>query len=1364
MSQHDALDAQARLLEKLRARKRAAANKGADDATAEPSRPKAIQPVDRSQPLRLSFGQERLWLLDRLAPGGNAFHMAFPLRIRGRLDVEALRRAVHDLVARHEMLRTVFAEIDGEPRQRVLDMAEAPEAAALRMVDLSDLDPAARDARTREIREIREADGVEPFDLSTGPLYRATLIILGDERFELLQTMHHIVSDGWSTGLIFRDLGRLLDAHTRGVEPDLPPITVQYVDVAAHQREQLSGETLDRLVDYWRKTLDGAPQTLALPLDRPRPANSSHRGDGVEATIPSALATELSALARAERTSLFTVLLTAFDLLIARLAGQDDVLVGSPVAGRQTLETEPLVGFFLNTLILRAEVDPKANFRTLLRAVRGQVMSATQHQDVPFEKLLEELQPERHMSLSPFFQVLFNMANLPDLQLRLPGVTVELVTLVPTESKFDLTVYVFEGEMSDSAEALRLIWVYDTELFDRARIEVMVEQYLDMLGQIVADPDRAVDQLDLVTDGSRRRLPDPTMPLDAPWRESVPAAVARHAAATPERIALVDSRTGVTTTYAELHERSRRIARRLAANGIRRGDVVAIWAHRSTPLVDALVGLLDAGAAFTLFDPNYPISRLLDYVDLADPRGLIALDDAGPLPDELVDALTSRCRDEAGDRWLPLGPPGTPLDGSSDDEAWPGIDLGADDLAYVAFTSGSTGKPKAVLGRHGPLLHLIPSFATDFDLGADDRHALLSALAHDPLHRDVFHPLGFGATLAVPDPERIGAPGYLADWLVEEGVTVANLVPAMLQMLCASAHEGTELSQLRRVFTVGEVLTRADVDALYALAPEATCVNLYGATETQRAVGHVVIPRRPELDAKRPGGTGGLAKAALPLGRGVEATQLLVLGPGDRLAGIGEPGEIAVRSPLLARGYTDPEATRERFVTNPFTGRAGDRIYRTGDLGRYLPNGDVEYIGRADSQVKVRGFRIELQEIEVVLASLPTIRESVVVVRDDDASGPYLAAYVVAEDGVAADGTDADPRAWRSAIAERLPDYMVPAAWVVLAALPKTGTGKLDRRALPEPDRQLAAVEHRPPTRPAERQLAEHWKAVLDVEQVGLDDHFFELGGHSLLATRLLARLRDDLGIELPLRAVFDHPQLEAMAAAIATLDPAHAASTVIPRVERDGPLATSFAQRRLWFLDRLETDSAAYVLSAGIRLLGPLDAAHLQRALDQLVERHETLRTRIVTLDDGEPAQLVDPPAPQALPRVDLRSLGPTDALAEARRLAGEETRRPMDLATGPLLRTTLLHLATGDHVLLLSMHHAISDGWSIGIFFRELSALYRASAEGREAGLPSLPLQYADFAAWEGNRLRDESLDHLLDFWREHLAGAPAALELPT
>ncbi|HEX4963096.1 MAG TPA: amino acid adenylation domain-containing protein [Thermoanaerobaculia bacterium] len=1063
--------------------------------------------VPRDGLLPLSAAQERLWFLEQLEPGRSTYVMPSSLRLAGDLDAGVLRRALGEVVQRHETLRTTFHTTAGRPYQEIRPRLEL----LLPVVDLRELPAAGREA---EAERLAVVTAHQPFDLVRGPLLRVSLLRLAAAEHVLLLQVHHVIADAWSLSVLFSELVALYEAFSRGEPSPLPELPVQYADFAAWQRGPAGQGLFDHQIDYWRRRLAGAPTVMELPTDRPRPLVRTFRGEGCSLALPPALTADLKALSRRSGATLFMTLLAGFDVLLSRLSGQEEVLVGSPIAGRNRSEVEGLIGCFLNTVVLRADLAGAPPFLDLLARVRETTLEAYAHQDLPFERLLEEMRPERDLSRTPLFQVFLNMVNVPQTKRRIPGLELSGGPGATAPSNFDLTLYAREQD-----DQLHLNLIYNVDLFDEARATEMLRQLEALLAQVVVEPERGIGSLSLVTGNAALLLPRPEEPLSPAWRGSVPALFAQHARRVPQRQAVADPQE--SWTYGELDARSNRLAHFLRGEGVEKGNVVAIYGHRSAPLVWAVLGALKAGAAFTILDPSYPPARQLQCLELAAPRALVQVAAAGPLPEELEAAARALpCRLVAGSRREMEA--ADPLSGQPEGD--PGVEVGPDDLAYVSFTSGSTGVPKGVLGRHGPLTHFTPWQQEAFGLGEADRFTLLSGLAHDPLQRDMFTPFQLGATICIPDPLEIGVPGRMAEWMRRQEVTIAHLTPAMGQILTETVPGApvVEVPSLRYAFLVGDVLTRLDVARLRRLAPRLTCVNFYGSTETQRAVGYHVVTDRP----------GESSREILPLGRGMRDVQLLVLGKDGRLAGIGEIGEIALRSPHLAAGYLgDPELTRQRFVPNPFgAGEPEDRLYRTGDLGRYRPDGEVEFVARADNQVKVRGFRIELGEIEATLARHPAVREAAVVARDDRSGGKRLAAYVVPR------GAPAPPLPGFSELQDflrqRLPEYMVPPVWMELVRLPVTPNGKLDRKGLPEPElaRRDRGEEFVPPRGEVEQAIAEIWQDVLQVERVGSHDKFFQLGGHSLLLVRVHARLRERFGQELSMMDLFKYPDVSSLA------------------------------------------------------------------------------------------------------------------------------------------------------------------------------------------------------------------------------------------
>ena len=1096
--------------------------------------PHTIVPLPPGSIPHLSFAQERLWFLDQLDPGSAVYNVPLAVRLPGPIDPAVLERSVNEIVRRHDALRTIFPTVAGRAKPTICSQLNV----VLQVHDLTLFPQGEREQRSHALlNEECEA----PFDLTHGPLIRATLVRIDAQQHVFLVVMHHIVSDGWSLVLFFQELSTIYAAFSRGEQSPLPDVQIQYADYAAWQREWLQGDVLQSQLCYWKTQLGGELPVLELPVDRPRPAVQTHPGDRVTLALPEDLTQAVLALSQREGATLFMTLLAAFKVLLHHYTGQEDIIVGSPIANRPVAETEKLIGFFLNNLALRTDLSGDPNFIELLSRVRKTALDAYANQDVPFEKLIEALKPERDMSRSSIFQVYFNLFSFSD-QIELPGG--ESISFVDAWlqseenlSKFDLTLYAGVGD-----KEIKLGLVYNTDLFTRERITEMLEQFKHLLDQIVVRPTEEIKRLSLVTPRAQALLPNPTEPFNAQKGESIQKLFADQARRRPHQFAIVDPHQ--SWSYQELDSRSNQLANYLRASGIETHDTVAIYGHRSAPLVLAILGVLKAGAAFVILDPTYPASRLINCLQIAAPRGWLQIDAAGTLPevlDQFVNTLSCCCR-------LKL-----PARNDADQSALaaypienPQVDTGPDDLAYIAFTSGSTGNPKGVMGRHGPLT-LFTSWAVEtFGLNASDRFCMLSGLAHDPLHRDIFTPLQLGGLICIPDQSDLEAPQKLRAWMKQQRVTVANLTPAMSQLLSETDTSATDeqIESLRYSFLVGDVLTKRDVSRLKKIAPGITCVNLYGATETQRAVGYYVVPNQDErlsdTEPLKPA-----EKEVLPLGKGIKDVQLLVLNGARQLCGIGEAGEIHFRSPHLARGYLGDETlTHERFIVNPFTKSHSDRLYRTGDLGRYLPDGNVEHLGRVDRQVKIRGFRIEPGEIEAVLTEHADVRETAVVPQQKASGETYLVAYVVP---VPNSGTTT--AGLRQYLTEKFPAYMVPAAFVTMDALPLTPNRKLDRRALPVPDqsKQARRSEFTAPRSAIEKALANIWQEMLAVEQVGVHDNFFELGGHSLLAVRLFAVIEKKFGKRLPLATLFQAPTVAEVADLLEREDRSAAWSSLVP-------------------------------------------------------------------------------------------------------------------------------------------------------------------------------------------------------------------------
>lgn len=1032
------------------------------------------------------------------------------LRLRGALDERALEMAANAIVERHEILRTRFVEINGEPAQVVAPFLRI----ALPLDDVSGLEAAAREeALAATLR--RERD--EPFDLSQGPLLRLRLLRLDAREHLLTFSCHHIISDGWSLAVFNQELTALYNSLVEGGEPRLKPLPIQYADYALWQRRHAEGETGRQLVDYWRHKLADAPPLLEIPTDNPRTVSHGNRGDSRSLQVSAELTGLLQVLCHREGVTLFMALLAAFKLLLSRLSGQEDIVVGTPMAGRNDVALEDLIGFFINTLVLRTDLSGNPSFTEALRRIRATTLEAFKHQDLPFERLVEKLQPERDLNISPLFQFFFNMISYQETPISLVGLEVESLDFPELGAKFDLTLYAMVRDSSILFQA-----VYNTELFSGETIERMLRQLVRLLEQIVGNPQEKIQNYSLVCVQDLRVLPDPRLPLRADIQPAMHEGFALQVNRVPHRTAVVDGEG--SWSYAELDLASNKVAHVLRRKGLGRGEVVAVYATASSSLVCCLLGILKAGGAFVVLDCAYPAGRLHRYIEKAKPVALLHLEAAGALPEPLEKfAAGLRCRME-----IPMRKELLLASMTGPDEGAPGISVDGGDPAYVIFTSGSTGQPLGILGTHQPVSHFLHWHIDTFGLGENDRFSLFSGVGHDILLRDMFTPLWLGASLHIPPQDKRETPGTLAGWMESERITASHTTPALAELLCdTGSSERPTLAALRWLFFGGDKLTHGLVQRVRRTAASCRLVNFYGTTETPQAMSFELIDANAPI---RPPWEG------VPIGKGIDGAQLLLLNPAEQQAGIGEFAEICVRTPYLSTSYLDEEQlTRERFLTNPFTSAVDDPIYRTGDMGRYRPDGSVTFAGRRDQQIKLRGFRVELAEVEAALRNCAGVRECTVVVGLDDPGEKRLLAYVAPYDVSSAPST----AQLLDVLRRNLPDHMVPAAIVMIEKLPLTPNGKIDHKALPPPDfsRAQSGPSYEAPRTHAEQIMTSIWAEVLNLEQIGIHDNFFEMGGHSLLAIKFVSLLRERTGFDLPMRMLFESPTPAALAERFAVED-----------------------------------------------------------------------------------------------------------------------------------------------------------------------------------------------------------------------------------
>ncbi|QKY12021.1 non-ribosomal peptide synthase/polyketide synthase [Janthinobacterium lividum] len=1271
----------------------------------------AIVPADRSGPLPLSWAQQRLWFLDQLDHAASAaYHMAAGFRLSGTLDRAALQATFDCIVARHESLRTRFILRDGVAVQEVA----APDTGL--PLHLHALEGLHGHELQSAIERIGTDEASTPFDLAQGPLIRGRLLRLGEQEHILFITQHHIISDGWSIGVLVREVCTLYAAFSQGQANPLPALAIQYPDYAAWQRQWLQGEALQAQLAFWRTHLHGAPALLAIPTDRPRPARQSHAGETVRISLDAPLTAGVRSLGQQHGTTLFMSMLAAWSLLLSRLSGQDDVVIGSPIANRQRGETEGLIGFFANTLALRVQLQDDPTVAAVLAQVKATTLAAYAHQDLPFEQVVEAVNPARSMAHSPLFQAMLTLDNTPGGgQLALPGLQVQEVAQAHTSALCDLML-----TLSEQGDTLGVHLTYASDLYDGATMLRLLGYLQTLLASMVRSPQCRLSELTLLGAEERAQLLalNPA-PVAYPQQHLVHQLFARQAAAQPEAVALRFA--GQSLSYAALNRRANQLAHALLARGVQRDARVAICSERSVEMVVAILAVLKAGAAYVPLDPAYPRERLAYmYADSA--------------PALLLTQSWLQHGLPAGAQTLYLDQVQQFEEQPQHDPAIAGLNTG--DLAYVIYTSGSTGRPKGVMIEHGNVLNLVHWALDSFEREELAATVLSTSINFDLSVYELFAPLACGASVTLVQ-DILAAPAALV------GSSLINTVPSAAQALLGM---GGIPASVRSLNVAGEPLKRQLAERLLnETAVERLC-NLYGPTETTTYSTWVRMDR----------GTQFVAHIGVP----VANTQVYILDGALGLQPLGVVGEIYIGGAGVTRGYLNQEElTRARYVPDPFSALAGARLYKTGDLGRWLADGNIEYLGRNDFQVKVRGFRIELGEIEAALLGCAGVREAVVLARTEEAQEVRLVAYVVAEAGQV---LAVEPL--RAQLAQSLAAYMVPGAFVLLDALPLTPNGKLDREALPAPD--LSAVhtcDYAAPQGDTEVLVAQIWQELLGVERVGRHDDFFALGGHSLLAVQVISRLRQCLDVEVDLGELFASPVLASFARAIdAAVRPALDA---IAPADRSAPLPLSWPQQRLWFLDQLDhAASAAYHMAAGFRLSGTLDRAALQATFDCIVARHESLRTRFILRDGVAVQEVAAPDTGLPLHLHALEGLHGHELQSAIERIGTDEASTPFDLAQGPLIRGRLLRLGEQEHILFITQHHIISDGWSIGVLVREVCTLYAAFSQGQANPLPALAIQYPDYAAWQRQWLQGEALQAQLAFWRTHLHGAPALLAIPT
>ncbi|PRA31359.1 non-ribosomal peptide synthetase [Pseudomonas poae] len=1256
----------------------------------------AIQRLSRQDELPQSLAQNRLWITWQLDPHSSAYTIPGALRLRGELDEDAVRASFQQLIQRHEALRTRFYERDGQAFQHV----EAKADFELQVIDLSDLPAAEREARAQQIRE---DEARTQFDLEKGPLLWVTLLRLDDEDHQLLVTLHHIIADGWSLNILIDEFSRLYAAATQGQTLELPPLALQYADYGSWQRQWLAEGEGQRQLAYWKAQLGEEHPTLSLATDHPRTAQQRNSASRHSVRVNAALSDAIRQTAQAHQSTPFMLLLAAFQSLLYRYSGQRDIRIGVPNANRPRQETQGLIGFFINTLVLRAELDGRLPFDQLLAATRETAMAAQAHQDLPFEQLLEAFPQAREQGL---FQVMFNhqQRDLSALR-RLPGMLADELPWHSREAKFDLQLHSEE----DRNGRLSLSFDYADELFDARTIERLAEHYISLLHAVCDQPQQTIGDLKLMPQDEQHAWSEAPC---APAQQWLPERLNQQ---TSDATALVWQDGSLT--FAQLHTQANRLAHYLRDKGVGPDVCVAIAAERSPQLLVGLLAIIKAGGAYVPLDPDYPAERLAYMLEDSGVHLLLtqtALLEQLPTAEGVcVIAMDSLHLDS----W-PTQPPGLHLNG--------------DNLAYVIYTSGSTGQPKGVGNTHAALAERLQWMQATYQLNDTDVLMQKAPISFDVSVWECFWPLITGCRLVLAGPGEHRDPHRIAQLVQQHGVTTLHFVPPLLQLFIDEPLVA-ECTSLRRLFSGGEALPAELRNRVLAQLPAVQLHNRYGPTETAINVTHWHC--RVE-DGERS-----------PIGRPLGNVICRVLDEQLNPVPLGVPGELCIGGIGLARGYLGrPGLTAERFVAD----HSGTRLYRTGDRARFSADGVIEYLGRLDQQVKLRGFRVEPEEIEARLLALDGIAQAVVLVRDAQLIGYYTA------------HGELDEHQIKTALAAELPEYMVPALLMRLDAMPLSPSGKLDRRALPTPVWQTR--EHLEPETALQQQIAAIWREVLGLPRIGLRDDFFALGGHSLLATQIISRTRQACDVELPLRTLFEASELGAFAEQVERIQATGQRNqqTAIAKVDRSQPVPLSYSQQRMWFLWQMEPDSPAYNVGGMARLRGVLDVGRFEAALQALIMRHETLRTTFPSID-GVAYQKVSAQTGLRMDWQDISALNESERQQRLQQLADHEAHTPFNLETGPLLRACVVKAGEQEHYLVLTLHHIVTEGWAMDIFARELSALYEAFIDERLSPLAPLPVQYLDYSVWQRQWLESGERQRQLDYWTQQLGTEHPLLELP-
>ncbi|OSX98878.1 non-ribosomal peptide synthetase [Bacillus mycoides] len=1260
-----------------------------------------LMPMERGETIPLSYAQQRLWFIDQFTPNSALYNMPMVCRLTGSWLPEALEKGWNQLIERHESLRTVFHEVNGQPVQQI-------EPYAFRSIPKTDLTMLSPEDREEEVKRLIQQETEVPFDLTEGPLIRTSILQVGEEEWILLCTLHHIISDGWSMGVLLEEWMAFYEKATDGKIAELEPLPVQYADFAQWQKGWLKAEVLDQQLQYWREELSGELPVLQLPMDRPRPAIQTHHGSTYTLVLPSTLHDKLNEFSRQEGATLFMTLLAAYQSFLSRYTGQEDILVGSPIANRNYREIEGLIGFFVNTLVYRANLSGRPTFQDVLSQVRQKALKAYEYQDIPFEKIVEVVQPERSTSHSPIFQTMFILQNMKQEFPVLSGRSIEMIESHSPIAKFDLSVMVAETE-----EGLLFTFEYNKDLFNATTIERMAGHFEKWLHEVSHYPQNPLHSLSMLSEPERTLLLETwnDTVMEMPPQGLICDRFEEQVAKRPEAIAVVDQTKD--WTYGELDAQANQLANVLQRKGVAPESVVGVYLPRSAELMVSLLGILKAGGAYVVLDPLYPKSRLEYMIEDAGIQFVVTAEGQEGLFEQVEMVRLEELTVES--------------------VIAPTRQINPENLAYIVYTSGSTGKPKGVMIEYRSLMNMVSWHQEVYRITAEDRATQIAGIAFDSAVQEIWPYLTAGAALYLSTEELRINPEALRDWLIDSRITASFAPTPILERLLKLSWPGK--TDLRFIITGGDQLTQyPSNDIPFAV------INQYGPSENTVVTTDCYVPV-------------GVTTGTPSIGRPIANTEVYVLDSHLQLVPSGVIGDLYIGGKSLARGYANrPDLTKEKFISHPF--KSGERLYYTGDKASYLSDGALQFHGRIDDQVKIRGFRIELGEIEAVLQAHSSVKEAVVLVREDDPGDKRLVAYVVGEGSV---------QEWREHLQTHLPNYMVPTNFIEMEFLPLTPNGKLDLKALPIPSK-LSTENTVHARTPLEELIASVWSQVLGIENIGVQDSFFELGGHSLLATQVVSRLQEVFQIKLLVRELFEYSTVEALAKRLDQLRKGGKKRETPPLMpmERGNAIPLSYAQQRLWFIDQFTPNSALYNMPMVCRLTGNWLLEALELGWNQLIERHESLRTVFHEVD-GHPVQKIQPYTFRSLSQIDLTKISPEEREREVEQWIQTEVESPFDLEQGPLFRGQIVKISEEEWVLLCNMHHIISDGWSMEILLQEWMVFYEEAIGEKPAELAPLPVQYADFAQWQRDWLKEEVLNQQLAYWKGELSGELPVLMLP-